>query len=356
MKRLAMILGSILVVSAVASAKEVVVQPVRIEEPAMVEEIMVEEPAVVASLFKPSGYIGLEYRGYGNTEGHNDKISVGAKDGWNRGANKYSRLETTFGVQVTEKLLLEGRVRDYNNLEKNDSSRINKIIGTDTRLRLYYEHSELLTSKIEFKDDEDNVEKYEYQLQMTPYKNEGGILDMITIAPKYNHQKEENDNYLNQVGIDLYLTGNLPLGFTWENNLYLDYNIHNEGFETEMKNGKLETEKKEFVATWEFYLYNTVALYSGNNYEIDFNFEGGYDAYEFNQFKRVDTFGNIVSAKEKYMIYTAMDISLAYNFTEALSMKTGAGAEYRNWDKTEQSAASDWRWQPFAYASMNVKF
>ncbi|MGL5123488.1 MAG: FomA family porin-like outer membrane protein [Fusobacteriaceae bacterium] len=356
MKRLAMVLGSILIVSAVASAKEVVAQPVIIEEPVMVEEVVVAEE-VIAPVFKPFGYVGLEYRGYGDTEGQNDKVSKTiVQDEWNRGANRYSRLETTFGVQATEKFLLEGRIRDYNNLERDNISRVNTENGTDTRLRAYYAHSELLTSRLEFRDYASENEKYEYQLRITPYRNEGGILDMVTIAPKYAYLNGTKETYTNRVGTDLYLTGNLPLGFTWENNLYLDYNMHNEEFATEMKNGKLETEKKEFVATWEFYLYNTVALYAGDNYKIDFNFEGGYDAYTVRQYKRVDLIGKTIADKENYSLYTTMDVSLTYNLTEALSMKTGAGAEYRNWDRTKQSDASNWRWQPLAYASMNIKF
>ncbi|MGL6065330.1 MAG: FomA family porin-like outer membrane protein [Fusobacteriaceae bacterium] len=368
MKRLAMLLGSILVVSAVASAKEVVAQPVIIEEPVMVEEVMVEEPVVMAA-FKPTGYVGLEYRGYGDTEGQNDKISKtgsvknSTQDEWNRGANKYSRLQTSFGVQATEKFKLEGRVRDYNNLERTDNSRVpnkDSKAGTDTRLRAYYDHSEMLTSRVEFRDHSDNKETYEYQLRVTPYRNEGGILDMVTIAPKYKFSDLAKENYTNTFGTDLYLTGNLPLGFTWENNLYLNYNMYNDEFATEMKNGKLETEKKEFEAIWELYLYKTLNIYTGDTYKVDFNFEGGYDAYTMNQYKRVaiDPINMTVATtgKEAYSLYTTMDVSLTYSLTEALSMKTGAGAEYRNWNRTAQSGASNWRWQPLAYASMNVKF
>lgn len=360
MKKLSLILGALLAVGAVAQAKEqVIVAPV-------VEEVMVAEPVeqtVLPEVFKPTGYVGLEYRAYGNTEGHGDKVNSTSltQDEWNRGANRYSRLQTTFGVQATENFKLEGRIRDYNDIERNDIiSRENKKSGTDTRLRAYYKHSDLLTSRLQYRDYVSNHELYEYQLRITPYRNEGGIIDMFTIAPKYAYKKYKNGtDYRNTLGTDLYLTGNLPLGFTWKNNLYLDYNMYNndvliKGIDN---NGKLETKDKEFVATWEFYLYNTVALYMADSYKVDFNFEGGYDPYISTQYKGLNLVErSLRKDKESYSLYTAMDVSLTYDITEALTVKTGVGAEYRNWDIEAQSEAKDWRWQPFAYAAMNVKF
>ena len=360
MKKLSLILGALLAVGAVAQAKEqVIVVPI-------VEEVIITEPViekiVIEKTFRPSGYVGLEYRAYGNTEGHGDKWNSTSltQDEWNRGTNKYSRLQTTFGVQATENFRLEGRIRDYNDLERNDNSRANVKEGTETRLRAFYKHSDLLTSRVEYKDYVSDHELYEYQLRITPYRNEGGIVDMFTIAPKYAYKKYKNGtDYRNTLGTDLYLTGNLPLGFTWENNLYLDYNMYNnEVLITGVdNNGKLETKDKEFVTTWEFYLYNTVALYVSDTYTLDFNFEGGYDPYKSTQYKGLNLVeGSVRKDKESYSLYTAMDVSLTYDITEALTVKTGLGAEYRNWDIEAQSEARDWRWQPFAYASMNIKF
>ncbi|MGL5644576.1 MAG: major outer membrane protein FomA, partial [Cetobacterium sp.] len=120
MKKLALLLGSLLVVGATASAKEAVVAPVEVSKEVVVVADVVEE-VVVEEAFRPSGYIGLEYRAYGETEGHGDKIVRNAQgnlsdtnqDTWNRGANNRARLQTTFGVQMTENSRLEGRVRDY---------------------------------------------------------------------------------------------------------------------------------------------------------------------------------------------------------------------------------------------------
>ena len=365
MKKLALILGALTVATSL-QAKEVLVAPVAVEQ----EEIVVVEPVVEEvvfaaaepMVFKPTGYVGLEYRGYGNTEGHDDKVSQTAisQDEWNRGANKYSRLQTTFGIQATERFKLEGRVRDYNNLERNDSSRENSKNGTETRLRAYYQHSDLLTSRVEYKDYTSDHEYYEYQLRINPYKNEGGFVDNIIIAPKLGYKNyRDGGRHRNTLGTNIYLTGNLPLGFTWENNYYLDYNMYNhDALITKVNNnGTLNTEDKEFTATMELYLYKTVPLYVASNYTVDFNFEGGYDPYKFTQYKGENMYeGTARKDKESYSLYTAMDVSLKYQLTSALAIKSGVGAEYRNWDIETQSEASHWRWQPFAYASMNVKF
>lgn len=364
MKKLSLILGALLAVGTVAQAKEqMIVAPPVVEEVEIVEPVApVVEEIVVQDTFRPSGYVGLEYKAYGNTEGHGDKIKPIPlpQDEWHRGANKYSRLQTTFGVQATENFRLEGRVRDYSDLEKNDNSRVNKKTGTETRLREFYKHSDLLTSRVEYKDYTSNDELYAYQLRVTPYRNEGGIVDMFTIAPKYAYKKYKNGtDYRNTVGADIYLTGNLPLGFTWENNIYLDYNMYNKDVLVKGidNSGRLQKKDKEFVATWEFYLYNTIALYTADSYKVDFNFEGGYDPYVLTQYKGQNLVeGTLRKDKESYSLYTSMDISLTYNVTDYLTIKTGAGAEYRNWDIETRSRAKNWRWQPFAYAAMNVKF
>lgn len=358
MKKLLLILGALLVVGTIVQGKEKAVVI-----PEIMEEVVTIEPhvdyIVVIDEFKPSGYIGIEYKAYGNTEGHGDTIRPLSQpiDQWNRGANRYSRLETIFGIQGTEKFRLEGRVRDYSSLERDDSSKVNVKDGTETRLRVFYDHSDLLTSRIKYKNYISEDELYEYQLRVTPYINEGQIIDMFTIAPKYAYKKYKNGtDYRNTLGIDLYLTGNLPLGFTWANNLYLDYNIYNNDILITNENF-LKEKNKEFVATWEFYLYNTVPLYIEDSYSIDLNFEGGYDPYIATQYKGLNLVERTLRKdKESYSLYTSMDISLKYDVTNDLTLKTGVGAEYRNWDIETQSGAKNWRWQPYTYVSMNITF
>ena len=104
------------------------------------------------------------------------------------------------------------------------------------------------------------------------------------------------------------------------------------------------------------HIYNSIELYSSNNYVLDFNFEGGYDPYTFAQYGRYDKKKKIVTDKNEYTLYAEFDLELTYNITPSLSVSGGVGAKYENWDHTAEKSARDWRWQPFAYLGTNVKF
>ena len=88
MKRLALLLGSLLVVTAAASAKEVVPAPVVVEEAPV--QIVEKEVIVYRDKeegFRPNGYVDLQYRYYGDTEGngtnYSSKPADNRADGWN---------------------------------------------------------------------------------------------------------------------------------------------------------------------------------------------------------------------------------------------------------------------------------
>ncbi|MGL6130473.1 MAG: FomA family porin-like outer membrane protein [Fusobacteriaceae bacterium] len=354
MKKLALLLGSLLVVGTAVQAKEVVVAPVEVsKEVIVVAEPVVEEVVVaVAPEFRPTGYVGLEYKAYGNTEGHGDKKS--SKDDWNNGENRYSRLQTTFGVAATENFSLEGRIRDYNNLERNDTAYNNTKTGTETRLRAYYKHNDLFTSRVEYKDTTSDAQTVEYQARFNVYKNDGALLSKVVLAPKFKHEFETEGGgaYTNTVGADIEYAGNLPLGFTWDGTVYLNQNFYGKDIQT----GVNSTKNEEFVAEVELYLYKTVGLYSNNKTSVDFNLEGGYDAYSFNQYDRYSLTEKTTAEKNSYSLYTLLTLDAEYKVTENFALNTGVGAEYRNWDNTSEGSASDWRWQPLAYAGMKVTF
>ena len=368
MKKLALFLGSLLVVGTAVQAKEVVVAPVEVSKEIIVVAEPVVEEVVVTPAFKPTGYVGVQYKAYGETEGHGDKIVRDAdgnvsddnQDTWNRGANNYSRLETTFGVQATENFKLEGRIRDYNNLESNGDSHKNSKSGTETRLRAYYKHNDWFTSRVQYRDEENDSQNLEYQARFTTYKNEGGLLSSLILAPKVYHSFPEDggSNYMNTIGMDIEYAGNLPLGFTWDGTIYLNQNFYGQDFHT---NADLTDNKdKDFVAEWEIYLYRTVALYSTDNYGVDFNFEGGYDPYVFGQYdkytKNEKTEKISKSAKTTYSLYALLTLDAEYKVTENFAVNAGVGAEYRYWSNTDQSSASHWRWQPLAYVGMKTTF
>lgn len=394
MKKLALLLGSLLVVGATASAKEIVVAPVEVQkEVVVVEEPVVEEVAVVQeapATFRPSGYVGLQYKIYGETEGNGDNIRTvpgggnvpvitgkaltdNHTDAWNRGMNNYARLQTTFGIQITENQRLVGRIRDYTNLESN-SGKQNDTTGTETRLRYYYKHNDVFTSRIQYRDEENNSQNFEYMAMLDIYKNEGAFLSELQLQPNIYHSMPANNGgaYFNSIGLNLYYAGNLPLGFTWDGTIYLTETFYNEDFQKGMKAN--DTADKEFGLDVELYVYRTFELYKADRYNIDFNFEGGYDPYNvYRQYSKygtakdaktggdiVDASGNPVTVKLRsrsaYSLYTTMSFDLNYNVTESVVLSTGVGAEYRNWSIIRASSASHWRWQPFAYAGLKVKF
>lgn len=374
MKKLALFLGSLLVVGTAVQAKEVVVAPVEVSKEVIVVAEPVVEEVVVAPVFKPTGYVGLQYKAYGKTEGHGDKITRDAngapasddnQDTWNRGANNYSRLETTFGIQATENFKLEGRIRDYNNLERNDGNYKNSKNGTETRLRAYYQHNDWFTSRVQYRDEENDSQNLEYQARFTAYKNEGALLSKLLFAPKVYHLFPEDggSDYMNTIGVDIEYAGNLPLGFTWDGTIYLNQNFYGQDFYkgVDLTTNTLTGRKdKEFVAEWEIYLYRNVALYSTDKYGIDFNFEGGYDPYVFGQYDKYtknQTTGKISkSAKTTYSLYALLTLDAEYKVTENFAVNAGVGAEYRNWSNTAQDSASHWRWQPLAYVGMKTTF
>ncbi len=365
MKKLALLLGSLLVVGATASAKEVVVAPVEVSKEVVVVAEPVVEVIVVEEAFRPSGYVGVEYRAYGKTEGHGDKfyrlpeanMPDPYADKWNNGMNDYARLQTTFGIQMTEKSRLEARIRDYHDLERADkmSGVTNGKDGTETRLRYFYKHNSDLTSRLQYRDEENNSQNFEYKLLYNAYSNKGGLLSSFSVQPNIYHSmpKDNGGDYLNSIGIDFGYAGNLPFGFTWDGTIYLDQNFYNKS--DKIQKGANSTTDKEFVVTWELYLYRTFALYSTDDYELDFNFEGGYDPYVFKQYARYKG-GEKVGDKDTYSLYTSMNLSVNYQLTPAISLNGGVGAEYRNWDNENQSSANDWRWQPYAFAGMKVNF
>lgn len=360
MKKLALVLGSLLVTATMAQAKEVV-------KPVETSKEVAPAPAVVAPVaFRPTGYLGLEYKAYGNTENDNDKTSN--NDTWNRGDNRYSRLETTFGVQATEKFRIEGRYRDYNNLERNDTTvrdgkvvptRDNRKEGTETRLRFFYKHNDFYTSRVEYKDETNDNQKFQYQARLNAYQNEGGLLSSVIVAPKveyiYDNNGVDGETIL---GADIEYAGNLPLGFTWDGTIYLDQHFYNDNQTNGILKGNdgYRSFDREFTVSWEIYLRRTWNLYTTDRYAVDFNFEGGYDPYKFREYTRyVDTKDNKLG-KNTYELYTSMNVSVDYKLTESLSVKGGVGAEYRNWSDTWQGSAKDWRWQPYAFAGMKVTF
>lgn len=356
MKRLALLLGSLLVVSAAASAKEVVPAPVVVEEAPV--QIVEKEVIVYRDKeegFRPNGYVDLQYRWYGDTEGQN------FDNGWN-GANNYSRTQLITKINMTEKQALEARIRNYNDLDKEMDRE--SVSGTQTRLRYFYDHGLVgdskvdLTSRLEYRDngDGDDSQYIEYQAQFNfadyLFNNDFVKTTNFQVAPKYRYAwgADNSSDYDNQVGVDLYTMHEFPLGFSFEFNLYNTQHFYgqDQSFDAGAKK-----EDKNFTVDMEAYIYNTTNLYTNGNYSVDFGFEGGYDAYQWSQEKK---FGASKTENAKYSLYALPYIQLSYQATEFTNLYAAAGAEYRDWSVDSQKSATNWRWQPTVWAGFKTTF
>ena len=379
MRKLALLLGSLVVVAS-ASAKEVVPAPVVVEEAPV--QIVEKEVIVYRDKeegFRPNGYVDLQYRWYGDTEGQNqDNGKVkDEKDptAWNS-ANNYSRIQLQGKINMTENQALEYRVRTYDELDKEDER--NTKSGTQTRLRYFYDHGNLgdskvnLTSRLHYANNghDDNSQELEYQARFNfaeyMFNSDFVKTTDFTVAPKYAYSwgDDNSSDYDNQIGADLYTMHELPWGFSFEFNVYATQHFYGQDQYFDAASKK---EDKNFTVDVEAYIYNTTNLYTNGNVSVDFNFEGGYDQYNWSQEKKFGTkhidkkiegyTGDGVGRNNaKYSVYALPTIQLNYQATPNVKLYAAAGAEYRDWTVNSESSASNWRWQPTVFAGFKTTF
>ena len=367
MKKSLLLVGAFLAVTAMAQAKEIVPAPIVVEETPV--QIVEKEVIVYRDRepegFRPNGYVDLQYRYYGEAEELNYKN--------NDVNNNYGRTQLLGKINMTEKQSLEYRVRSYNdwNSATNKDNRGEK--GTQTRLRYFYDHGNLgdskvdLISRLEYKKDTDDVQSLEYQARFNIadylFNNDFIKTTSFTFAPKYKYKWSSNtDNYENILGLDLFTMNQLPLGFSFEFNLYGDQHFYGERKAT----GVTDTVKNNTSLTMEAYLYNTTNLYANDDVSVDFYFEGGFDPYKWNSEKiqrtlkvgapdKIDA-ANYNYYHNSYQVYAYPQLIANYKITPNLNVYTSLGAEYRNWAYTSEKSAKDWRWQPTAVVGFRTTF
>ena len=161
MKKLALVLGSLLVVGSVASAKEVMPAPT--PAPEKVVEY-VEKPVIVyrdrevAPAWRPNGSVDVQYRWYGEVENKTPKKDT---DGdWVPDSKvNAGRIQTTTKVNFTKNNTLEVRTRNYQTLNTNkeekdpitgDTYQVGKSVGAadEYRIRHFYNFGNLRSSKV----------------------------------------------------------------------------------------------------------------------------------------------------------------------------------------------------------------
>ena len=354
MKKLALVLGSLLVVGSVASAKEVMPAPT--PEPEKVIEY-VEKPVIVyrdrevTPAWRPNGSVDVQYKWYGETENKTKKEDTD-KD-WAAGKNNAGRLQTETKVNFTEKQSLQVRTRNFHTLRGTKSD----VSGDQLRLRHFYNFGKLgsskvnATSRLEYKqagnDGGKSVEaSVFFDFADYIYSNNFFKVEKFGLRTGYAHKwsGHDNDATLERALVNFESEYTLPAGFSAELNVYNNYDWAHD------RKSEYKDRKHAYNGEMEAYIYQHTPLYKANNVEVSFDFEGGYDTYEWHQYKVHN------GDRRAYSIYMLPTFQVAYKPTEFVKLYAAAGAEYRNWAVTKESDAKNWRWQPTAWAGMKVSF
>ncbi|MGL4567538.1 MAG: FomA family porin-like outer membrane protein [Fusobacteriaceae bacterium] len=360
MKKIALILASLLAVSTVVSAKEIIVRPEAVAEP---------EVIVVAyeSKWKPSGYVDLGYRYYGHDE--YDSADFG-------------RVQMQGKFNFTEKDRVEYRFRRYNSYQTMDhqsSLDDDQKIGSfgdasQARLRYFYNNGLIgdskinLTQRLQYEnaqslgaitsnfDNDGNPlgtlgNKYqdiEYRVifefaQYMDWTPEWFKNTSATIQPYFYYEWDDSDSSnIKAYGAQLGSMFTLPAGFSFEFNLYPEFSDYNQ-------------KSAEWKLAYEAYLYYGYNLYAEGPYALDFNFEGGMDPYVFNS---DSSFGKVFSESgdASYEAYALPSLEISYRRTEHMKIYAGIAGEYRNWRESDKTSARKWSWMPQAYAGLRLDF
>lgn len=375
MKKLALVLGSLLVVGSVASAKEVMPAPT--PAPEKVVEY-VEKPVIVyrdrevAPAWRPNGSVDVQYRWYGEVENKTPKKD---KDGdWANGKINSGRLQTTTKVNFTKNQTLEVRTRNHQTLNDADANNLKSVAGTDEyRIRHFYNFGNLgsskinTTSRLEYKQKDDDGEKslgasvlFDFADYM--YSNNFFKVDKLGLRPGYKyvwigHGKgvEKAPQYANEFHLAFESDFTLPFNFALNLEYDFSYNRYSQKFAT--KDG---LKRGEWYGELTAVLSNYTPLYKAGAFELGFNAEGGYDTYNMHQYKRIGGTGDAgkdltATDSRDYELYLEPTLQISYKPTDFVKLYAAAGADYRN-RVTNESEVKNWRWQPTAWAGMKVTF
>ena len=270
-------------------------------------------------------------------------------------------------INFTEKQTLEVRTRNYQTLRDTEKGRSGGS-SDHFRVRHYYNFGNIGDTKIKAKSrleysqskDDSGSKRVDASVffNFNEYfpSNEYFKVNLFGFRPRYVHDwtGHGNDSTRNRYGIDFESTYKLPWGFSAEFNLYSSYDRYRERTLKVGENGEMK--KGQFRGAMEAYLYYTASLYKANNFDLTFNVDSGYDAYDFHQYKVVKNHEGKRTDKRAYSLYLMPYIGLSYKATDNVKLYVNAGAEYRNWQVEAESEAKNWRWQPTAWAGMKVTF
>lgn len=371
MKKLSLVLGSLLI-AATASAKEVVKAPVVVVEP-VVECATCEIP-----VFQPTGYISLEAEYRGNSErGGWDKDTNGnrsyktyGRDGARAGRNKeHVFYELLGGVDITPKDTFSFRGRAYDSVTRQEDS-----VGESNDLRLRWDHKfgyifdkVSYTTRVEARL-ENNHDAYTLynKFEFKDYFSNNGFYktNSFAIVPKVRYTDFDNEpTQVNSTGVgaDFNHLGAMDLGMfgTLETELnvlyiYSDTNSKTQGMQNpyggsrgSAKSDRGTSNGNSFAV--EAYLYHTLPLWSTDSgrYAVQFYQEGGLDPMEFDH-RSTDN--------GEATIYYEPKLQLVQHLNTATSLTYSAGAYYANNWSNGKGDTGRYDWEPRAGVKLSTKF
>ena len=374
MKKLALVLGSLLVVGSVASAKEVM--PAPIPAPEKVVEY-VEKPVIVyrdrevTPAWRPNGSVEVELRNWGEVEGHK------AEDKYWDGEDYWTQLRTTTKINFTEKQSLKIHTRNNYGLK-----RANNELAEAERLELTHTYkfgnlgSSKIDTRLETKFKHSGSKKF---VEVKPvfdfseyfFKNDYVKATALELAPFYRYvwgaDKEASDKYENIYGLYANAEFDLPWGMTFQAEFDDGIFAYRRINRTDRNIGQDLTAKYgnvELTLTKEFQLYK-----SAKN-DLRLHLEGVYEtSYSWSKKDTLSLgYGTIRGngKGERLGEYTAkFDPAIVYNFkaTDYVTLFTRVGAEYKNRSQSADSGSSTnrhgakhWRWQPYARVGFKATF
>ncbi|WP_294728824.1 porin [uncultured Fusobacterium sp.] len=374
MKKLALVLGSLLVVGSVASAKEVM--PAPMPAPEKVVEY-VEKPVIVyrdrevTPAWRPNGSVEVELRNWGEVEGHK------AEDKYWDGEDYWTQLRTTTKINFTEKQSLKIHTRNNYGLK-----RANNELAEAERLELTHTYkfgnlgSSKIDTRLETKFKHSGSKKF---VEVKPvfdfseyfFKNDYVKATALELAPFYRYvwgaDKEASDKYENIYGLYANAEFDLPWGMTFQAEFDDGIFAYRRINRTDRNIGQDLTAKYgnvELTLTKEFQLYK-----SAKN-DLRLHLEGVYEtSYSWSKKDTLSLgYGTIRGngKGERLGEYTAkFDPAIVYNFkaTDYVTLFTRVGAEYKNRSQSADSGSSTnrhgakhWRWQPYARVGFKATF
>lgn len=410
MKKLALVLGSLLVVGTAATAKEVMPAPVVVPE--KVVEI-VEKPVIVyrdrevTPAWRPNGSVEVQTRFWGEIEGHkkrdNDKKEIVTEEKWDTekgwyekdkasdsdwdGDNLRTQLRTTANINFTENQSLKIHTRHNYGLKRdgklNEGSSQDRIELTHT-----YNFGNLASSKVATRMETEfrHGKGTEKHIELRPvfdfaeyfFKNDYVKATAIEIAPFYKYEWTHNDNYVNNYGIYANFQFDLPFGLDFQAEFDDLYNYAKENANERTRSYKkapfnideIDYDRTAKTGNVEITLGRTFPLYKEGKHNLSFRAEAVYEtswAYSRGaneaSIEEAGTTRDLRAGEkeprtERWGGYTAkFEPSLNYSFkaTDFVTLYARVAGEYKN-RNTARHEAQTWRWQPTARLGFKATF